>query len=109
MIHGFTSVILDPIDCMATAVSVVQTIGLFIAAGIAEIGGGWLVYQFFRSNKSTQYHIWYYLFCGFLVILVYPVIPCFQPDALTFGRIYAVYGGFFYYIIIIMGLGIRSQ
>lgn len=67
----------------------VIAIALFIAAGFAEIGGGWLVWQTFRERRP-----WWYAVAGALVLFLYGVIPTFQPLD-NFGRVYAVYGGFF--------------
>lgn len=62
---------------------------LFIVAGLAEIGGGWLVWQTIRENKD-----WYLAFIGCFVLIAYGFISCAQPVD-NFGRVYAVYGGFF--------------
>lgn len=32
--------------------------------------------------------------CGGIVLVVYGIVPCLQPIS-DFGRLYAVYGGFF--------------
>ena len=62
---------------------------LFILAGLAEICGGWLVWQTIRENRE-----WYLAFIGCFVLIAYGFIPCAQPID-NFGRVYAVYGGFF--------------
>ena len=62
---------------------------LFAMAAAAEIGGGWLVWQALRAGRG-----WYYALAGALVLLMYGVIATFQPMD-NFGRVYAVYGGFF--------------
>ncbi|RYH31190.1 YnfA family protein [archaeon] len=66
------------------------SIFLFVASGILEVGGGYLMWLGIRENK------WPYLFipAGALVLSTYGVIPTFQPSS-SFGRIFAVYGGFF--------------
>lgn len=66
------------------------TIFLFIIAGVAEIGGGYLIWKGFRE-KLLPY---VFIPIGSLVLIIYGFIPTFQPQN-TFGRIYAVYGGFF--------------
>lgn len=66
-----------------------RTITLFILAGLAEIGGGWLVWQWLRNGKG--------LLLGFLggaVLFTYGVIPTLQSEP-AFGRVYAAYGGIF--------------
>jgi len=70
--------------------NVAISLALFILAGIFEIGGGFLIW---RAVKENQHRI---LFCivGSVVLIVYGFIPTLQPVS-TFGRIFAVYGGFF--------------
>ena len=53
------------------------------------MGGGWLVWQTVRECKP-----WFFAFLGSIVLVAYGFIPTLQPMD-TFGRIYAVYGGFF--------------
>lgn len=69
--------------------SVCYATGLFILAGIAEIGGGWLVWQNVRGSKP-----WWWSVFGALALVIYGFIPTFQHLD-DFGRLYAVYGGFF--------------
>lgn len=68
---------------------VVRALGLFVLAGLAEIGGGWLVWQFLRESRP-----WPFGLLGALVLISYGVIVTFQADA-HFGRVYAAYGGIF--------------
>ncbi|KAK9826196.1 hypothetical protein WJX81_006740 [Elliptochloris bilobata] len=69
---------------------IVLSLVLFVVAGLAEIGGGWLVWQAVREGRP-----WWWAFpCGACVLVAYGFIPTVQPTA-DFGRIYAVYGGFF--------------
>ena len=63
--------------------------GLFLAAGIAEIGGGWLVWKAVREGAPR-----WWAACGGLVLAAYGFIPCLQPID-DFGRLYAAYGGVF--------------
>ena len=72
-----------------TAVTLAQVLGLFLVAGLAEIGGGWLVWQAMRESKP-----WWWAAVGSLVLVVYGFIPTLQPLS-DFGRLYAVYGGIF--------------
>ncbi|KAF5827509.1 hypothetical protein DUNSADRAFT_547 [Dunaliella salina] len=67
-----------------------KTIGLFLVAGLAEIGGGWLVWQCLREKKP-----WYFFVTGSVVLVLYGIIPTFQPEGVGFARVYAVYGGVF--------------
>jgi drug/metabolite transporter superfamily protein YnfA len=72
-----------------TAGKVVLSLALFLAAGLCEIGGGWLVWQAVRLHKA-----WWMALLGAIVLFGYGLIPCAQPID-NFGRVYAVYGGFF--------------
>lgn len=62
---------------------------LFALAGLAEISGGWLVWQFLRESRP-----WPFGLLGALVLISYGVIVTFQADP-HFGRVYAAYGGIF--------------
>jgi hypothetical protein len=43
-----------------------QSIGLFFVAGLCEIGGGWLIWQWFREGRS-----WSWGLTGGLVLIFY--------------------------------------
>lgn len=73
-----------------TVGAVFASIGLFLLAGFAEVGGGWLVWQTIREEKP-----WWWACIGSLVLVAYGFIPTLQPAQLTFRRAFAVYGGFF--------------
>ena len=66
-----------------------QSILLFLASAIAEIGGSWLVWQGLREHKGT---LW--VGAGVVVLGIYGLTTTFQPDA-HFGRVLAGYGGVF--------------
>lgn len=66
-----------------------RTIVLFILAGLAEIGGGWLVWQWLRNGRGLMLGI-----LGGAVLFTYGVIPTLQSEP-VFGRVYAAYGGIF--------------
>ena len=70
---------------------------LFGLAGLAEIGGGWLVWQWLREARP-----WPFGFVGALVLVSYGVIPTFQASP-HFGRVYAAYGGVFIILSLIWG------
>ncbi len=69
---------------------------LFVLAGLCEIGGGWLVWQWFRSGRSVALGV-----LGGLVLFLYGIIPTFQPA--HFGRVYAAYGGVFVLLALLWG------
>jgi small multidrug resistance family-3 protein len=69
----------------------------FRSAGFAEIGGGWLVWQWLRVGRP-----WPFGLVGALVLVAYGVIPTFQGDP-NFGRVYAAYGGVFIVLSLVWG------
>lgn len=77
--------------------SVITSILFFVLAGLAEIGGGYLVWLFLREGRP----LWYGLLGG-LVLIGYGVIPTFQPEP-SFGRVYAAYGGIFVILSLLWG------
>ena len=72
-----------------TPQTITLSIILFVAAGLLEVGGGWLVWQTVREDKN-----WIYAASGVVALIGYGFVPCLQPTS-DFGRVYAVYGGFF--------------
>ncbi len=69
---------------------------LFLLAGLCEIGGGWLMWQWLREGKGLSWGL-----LGALVLIAYGVVPTFQPA--HFGRVYAAYGGFFIVLSLLWG------
>lgn len=74
-----------------------RTIILYLLAGLAEIGGGWLVWQWLREQRSVALGI-----IGGAVLIAYGVIPTLQQEP-AFGRVYAAYGGIFIALSILWG------
>jgi len=68
---------------------VLRSVGLFVVAAIAEIGGAWLVWQGVREHRGL---LW--IGAGVIALGLYGFVATFQPDA-HFGRILAAYGGVF--------------
>ena len=92
-----------------TAPKIVLSIFLFLVAGLAEIGGGWLVWQAVRGRAHIEGKFWWndkravmYAVSGSLSLVSYGFIPTAQPPP-TFGRLYAVYGGFFVVLSFLWG------
>jgi small multidrug resistance family-3 protein len=86
-----------------TAFAVLQAIVLFLLAGLAEIGGGWLVWKAVREGKD-----WWWAALGSVVLVVYGFLPTLQPTD-SFGRIYAAYGGFFIVLSLLWGWGLDGD
>ncbi len=72
-----------------TPLTIAQAIIIFVLSGFAEIGGGWMVWKAIREGKP-----WWWALLGSFVMVLYAFLPTLQPTD-SFGRIYAVYGGFF--------------
>jgi small multidrug resistance family-3 protein len=83
--------------------TVLQATMLFILAGIAEIGGGYLIWQWLREGKPS-----YWGLIGGLVLALYGVIATFQSFP-SFGRVYAAYGGVFIVLSLLWGWGIDKK
>jgi len=73
-----------------------KSLTYFVAAGLCEIGGGYLVWLWLRENRSLWYAI-----VGTGALVLYGVIPTLQPA--NFGRVYAAYGGVFIVLSILWG------
>jgi len=79
-----------------TAKLAATAIGVFIAAGVCEIGGGYLVWRALRGGTSKVERKAALIIGGILVLGAYGVVQTLQPPVSGgFGRVYAVYGGFF--------------
>lgn len=74
-----------------------MTILLFLAAGLAEIGGGYLIWLWLREAKPVGYGA-----AGALILIVYGILPTFQSFP-SFGRVYAAYGGVFIVLAVFWG------
>ena len=74
-----------------------RTIILYLLAGLAEIGGGWLVWQWLREGRPVGWGV-----LGGIVLVSYGVIPTLQAEP-AFGRVYAAYGGIFIVMSIVWG------
>jgi small multidrug resistance family-3 protein len=80
-----------------------RSIGLFIAAGLAEIGGGYLVWRWLREGAPVVVGV-----AGAIILVVYGVIPTLQRSS-DFGRIYAAYGGVFVVASLLWGWGVNGM
>ncbi len=66
----------------------VKSAALFVLAGLCEISGGYLVWQWWRNGGP-----WAVGALGAAILVLYGVVPTYQPA--HFGRVYAAYGGVF--------------
>lgn len=76
---------------------------LFILAGLAEIGGGYLIWLWLREAKPYWLGI-----AGGMILILYGVIPTFQKFP-SFGRVYAAYGGVFIILSVLWGWWIDKK
>jgi small multidrug resistance family-3 protein len=76
--------------------SVIKAIGIFVIAGLCEIGGCYLVWLWLKENKPFWYGI-----VGGLILVLYGVVATLQPS--NFGRVYAAYAGVFIVLAIFWG------
>jgi small multidrug resistance family-3 protein len=84
-------------------VNILRSVGLFAAAGLAEIGGGYLVWRWLRESAP-----WPVGAAGAVILVAYGIIPTLQASA-DFGRIYAAYGGVFVIMSLLWGWEIDGR
>lgn len=80
-------------NCLNMAWSIVDvfvSILLFILAGILEIGGSYAIWISVKNNTNPAL----FIPVGCISLVAYGFVPNLQPIP-NFGRIFAVYGGFF--------------
>ena len=76
-----------------------KSVLLFMLAGLLEIGGGYLIWQWWRGGGQ-----WWLAVLGTVVLFFYGVVPTYQPE--HFGRVYAAYGGWFVVLSLLWGWGV---
>lgn len=69
-------------------ISFFKSIFLFVVAGLCEIGGGYLIWQWLKEGKPFWYGI-----IGGIILALYGIVATFQTA--SFGRVYAAYGSIF--------------
>lgn len=69
---------------------VVSSLALFVLAGVCEIGGGYLVWQWWRDGAHGAVGI-----AGALVLFLYGIVPTYQPS--YFARVTPLMGEFLLY------------
>ena len=93
----------EKIVFIKVVVYILYAIVLFILAGLAEIGGGYLIWLWLREGKPVYWGIF-----GGIALALYGVIATFQTFP-TFGRVYAAYGGVFIVLSVLWGWGIDKK
>ena len=79
--------------------NVARSVLLFLVAGLCEIGGGYLVWRWWRNGAPPAVGV-----VGALLLVLYGIVPTYQPAG--FGRVYAAYGGWFVVLSLLWGWGI---
>lgn len=67
---------------------VIKSIMVFILAGLCEIGGGYMVWQWLKQDKPVWYGV-----IGGIILIAYGIVATWQTA--SFAKVYATYGGFF--------------
>ncbi len=98
MLKGYYS-----LNCSRECLYLFYKIALFLFAGIAEIGGGYLIWLWLREGKPFYWGIF-----GGVALALYGVIATFQTFP-SFGRVYAAYGGVFIILSVLWGWGIDKK
>ena len=80
----------------------IRTIGLFVVAGLAELSGVYLIWQWIRAGKPAFWGL-----VGLILLSVYAVTQTFQT--FSFGRAFAAYGGIFITLALLWGWLIDSR
>ncbi|MEX1139895.1 MAG: YnfA family protein [Bacteroidota bacterium] len=75
---------------------ILKSAGVFILAGLCEIGGGYLIWLWLKENKPVWFGI-----LGGIILALYGVVATLQPS--NFGRVYATYGGIFIVMSLLWG------
>ena len=92
---------------MDPAATYAVIVALFFAAGVLEIGGGWMWWQALREGKP-----WWYALIGSAMLCLYGVVPTFQPQTAgteDFGRVYAAYGCWFIMLSLAWGWAVDGN
>jgi small multidrug resistance family-3 protein len=75
-----------------------RSVVLLGLAGLAELGGAWLVWQGVRERSSLLF-----VGLGAMVLVAYGVLHALQPVQ-EFGRVMAAYGGVFIVAALVWGV-----
>lgn len=80
-----------------------KAIVVFLLSGLAEIGGGYLIWLWLRDGRSAVLGL-----LGAAALFLYGVIATWQVFPF-FGRVYAAYGGVFIVLSVLWGWLIDKQ
>lgn len=75
----------------------IRAMSVFILAGLCEIGGGYLIWQWLRASASGWFGI-----LGGAILFAYGIVATWQSFS-NFGKVYAAYGGLFIVMSLLWG------
>ena len=81
---------------------IARSAALFALAGLLEIGGGYLVWQWLRAGRPVLAGV-----AGAAMLALYGVAATYQPA--DFGRTYAAYGGVFIVLALLWGWAVDAR
>lgn len=81
--------------------AIVQSVVLFVVAGLCEIGGGYLMWQWWRQGATVVAGV-----VGAALLVAYGIVPTYR--AAPFGRVYAAYGGVFIVLSLAWGAAVDA-
>ncbi|RHY10373.1 hypothetical protein DYB25_005222 [Aphanomyces astaci] len=81
--------------------SAVRETLLFLVAGVLEIGGGYGVWVFVKNEDYASYRHILFAVLGSIALVAYGWVQSLQ--AIEFGRLFAVYGGYFIVLSLLWG------
>lgn len=81
--------------------NIIRSFAIFLLAGLCEIGGGYLVWQWLKEGKPLWFGI-----TGAIILALYGVVATWQTA--DFGRVYAAYGGIFIIMALIWAWKVDS-
>ena len=82
--------------------AIARSAALFVLAGLLEIGGGYLVWQWLRAGRPVLAGV-----AGAAMLALYGVVATYQPA--DFGRVYAAYGGVFIVLALLWGWSVDGR
>ncbi|ETV98874.1 hypothetical protein H310_08369 [Aphanomyces invadans] len=87
--------------------SAVRETLLFVLAGVLEIGGGYGVWVYVKNSDQASPSQILFAVMGSIALVVYGWVQSLQ--AIEFGRLFAVYGGYFILLSLLWGWAIDGK
>lgn len=77
-------------------IDLLRSLAFFLAAGLWEIGGGYMIWLWLREGCSPWYAV-----AGAVLLILYGIVPTFQSA--PFSRVYTAYSGVFVVLSLVWG------